>query len=461
MMPPDYSDLGNARRFVAKYGKHIRYVRGIGWHMYGGGDYMDFDRRWKSIETFPTWMMTELLDEIRTEAEGTKGLGAVPHGNAMRHALRSRSEHAISAMVKLAQADTEVWAEAKDFDAEPHILNCFDGVLNLDTGELESHSPAHLVTKRAAAAYDEPDDCPMWEEHIRTVMDDDEEMIEYLHRALGYTLSGSVSEQALFIAHGVGANGKSVILNVVRMVLGDYAQQGDRNLLIRAKANDTGHNVVQLKGARLAVILETDIGSQLDEVVVKQLTGNDAVTGRQLYKNNITFVPTAKLWLATNSCPAIKSHDNGIWRRIKAVPFTVVIPPEDQVLNYDAKMFEAEGAGILRWLVRGYQKWRESGLAEPAEVRLATWEYRMTADPNRLAEFVTDKCKLATRAQIDPEVLYEAYEVWATTEKAPVLESDVLFDRLKAFGARRRRVQQELGSIDDVVRGIELAGLYN
>lgn len=270
----------------------------------------------------------------------------------------------------------------------------------------------------------------------------DSTMVDFLQRALGYCLAGSTEEQVLFIAHGPGGTGKSVTLNVVRDILGSYAQAADRNLLIKTDANRIQHNLAQLRGARFATAIETGRGNEMDEVTVKQVTGCDAVTARVLYGNNFTFTPSAKVWLATNHLPAIKSQDTGIWRRIRQVPFDHVIEAPFREKDYDKQLAAEEGPGILRWLVQGYRKWRESGLTEPPAVVHAVAEYRDQGDEHKLAEFVRATCETNANARCSLADLYTAYAVWHRTQdddELPSLSKPAFSERLAEMGFRRSR----------------------
>lgn len=430
-----YTDHGNAERFVSMHRDRIRWVPGLGWKTWDG-------TRWDALEgDIPYDLVVDLIERVTAEAENV--VGAVHRQMAQRAALKLRSEKTISAMLRLAKAHPRLKQAADDFDKQPNLLNCSDGVLDLDTGKLTAHDPELLLTKMTAVPYTGAGGCPMWEGHIQTILDFRRPLMAYVHRALGYTLSGYTDEQVLFVAVGSGANGKSVLLNVVRDVMGSYWSNADKNLLLKSQANAIGHNLVQLKGARFVTSIETGEGNTLDEVAVKQLTGSDAVTGRLLYKNNITFIPSAKIWLSTNHVPKVGSQDHGTWRRLKPIPFMVVIPEGSRIKGYDKQMFEAEGPAILRWLVAGYRRWKKVGLKEPEDVRASMVEYQTSEDAYRLVDFVGAKCNSgANYAQTTDTEMYEAYTAWLgeiDDDDVVRLSKKELMRKLTAFGARATR----------------------
>lgn len=452
------SEDGNADRFIEQHRDALRYVPGIGWKEWDG-------KRWKVLTTdLPLLKVRASLARLEEEIEAE---GAESLRSKMRtHLAKSRSEKSMMGMLRVAKSHPDMVTEASAFDAQPYLLNCLDGVVDMRTGELLPHDPALMQSKIAGVAYGaKAVPCLKWRAHVDTIMDEDEDMVDYVHRALGYTVSGSVDEQAIFVAFGTGANGKSVLLNVVAKVMGDYAQIADRNLLIKSTANAIGHNLVQLKGARFTLASETGAGNELDEVAVKMLTGSDSITGRKLYGNNVTFTPSAKIWLGTNHRPVVRSHDHGVWRRIKAVPFAVRIRDEDRIKDYHTKLFDTEGTGVLRWLVEGYQKWAKDGLCEPAEVQNATWEYQTGDDDYHIAEFVAEACYVAPRAQAGPARLYAAYEAWIDSHRdaadRPRLTKRALFKRLREFGGRLRTVTTDQEFEIEIFEGVGVSEYVN
>lgn len=427
---PGFTDMDNVERLAHDHAGKLVFSPGVGWLRWTG-------MVWEEVGGEPLEAALETVAKL----EPQRGTDLNAYYKDLGWYVRSRNERGLRAMLSLARDMPGFRRAPGTFDANPAILNTRDGILDLDTLELLPHDPGAYCTKITGVGYKGGGKPERWLDHVGEAMRGDREMIEFLHRALGYSIGGSTEEQALFIAHGPGGTGKSVTFNVVRRILGDYAQVGDRNLLIKSPANVIGHNIVQLRGARFAIASETGHDNELDEVAVKQLTGCDAVTARLLHRNNVTFVPSVKLWLVTNRKPGIKSQDTGIWRRIREIPFDHVIEKTYREKDYDARLVEEEGPAILRWLVKGYRKWRTGGLTEPAAVMHAVAEYRDEGDRYRLGDFISEMLEVRDGARASNTELYETYEAWHGQVEDPpkALSKLELIEKLSERGFRRHR----------------------
>jgi putative DNA primase/helicase len=235
-------------------------------------------------------------------------------------------------------------------------------------------------------------------------------LIRFLQRAVGYSLSGTINEQVLFILYGTGANGKSTFVETVRSLLGDYAQQSEfETFLVRKNGGGPRNDIARLKGARFVSAVEAEQGCRLSETIIKQVTGGDKITARFLYQEFFEFTPEFKLFLASNHKPRIVGTNEAIWRRIRLIPFTVTIPHHERDPHLLDKL-RRELPGILAWAIRGCVKWQEKGLGEPSEVAEATSEYRLEED--FLAAFLADKCTADPKGAASAGSLYKAYESW-------------------------------------------------
>jgi P4 family phage/plasmid primase-like protien len=267
-----------------------------------------------------------------------------------------------------------------------------------------------LIGKIAPVNYDRDAKCPGWLNFLDTVADGNKELAAYLQRCIGYSLTGETIEHALFLLHGTGANGKSTFLEVLRHVFGEYAQTADFSSFLLSKGQPIRNDLAKLNGARFVTATESEDGKRMAESVIKQLTGGDNVTARFLYSEHFEFKPAFKLWLGTNHKPVIAGTDNGIWRRIRLIPFEVCIPPERQ----DRKLVEKlklEASGILNWALEGLAAWKAGGLQEPAIVKDATSEYRQEQDA--LMHFIAARCVLGEDAKCQARDLYVNYKNWA------------------------------------------------
>jgi len=307
-----------------------------------------------------------------------------------------------------------------------------NGTLDLRTGELRPPRREDLITKASPAGFDPAATCPQWLAFLDRIMQGNAELIGFLQRAAGYSLTGNTSERAFFICHGTGANGKSTFLDVLKTLLGDYATTTAAETIMLKRYNAIPSDVASLKGARLVVAIETEQGQALAEILVKSLTGGtDEIAARMMYKDWFSFRPTFKLWLGTNHRPEITGTDNAIWDRIRLIPFDVTIPAAEQDRGLAEKL-KAELDGILAWAVAGCLDWQRGGLRPPELVKAATAEYR--AEMDALAAFLDEICLVAKYASVTSTDLYKAYNDWAKATAEKPLTSKAFSARMKERG---------------------------
>lgn len=396
------TDYGNAERLVSTYGNDIRYCETYkSWFINDGIRFAEDKTR--EIERLAKETVRSIYQEAYNAPDDERK-------RIVKHALASESVARLTAMVTLAESERQVSITEQELDANQWVLNCLNGCVDLHTANLLPHNRTDLFTKVAPVEYDSTQKCPIWLNMLDQILDGNSELIDYVQRALGYSLTGDTREQVLFFLYGTGANGKSTFLNTVRDILGDYAMQTQPETFM-AKQGDTGarEDVAQLKGMRFVAAVEAEAERRMAEVLVKQLTGGDVMRARRLYQNSFEFKPTAKLWFAANHKPTIRGNDNGIWRRIKTIPFLVRIPDSEQDKTL-ADRLKHEYPGILAWMVEGCVKWQREGLGEPEAVREATQEYR--TDMDLLGDFLSDCCVIRPGAKVATKQLYTAYEAW-------------------------------------------------
>lgn len=318
-------------------------------------------------------------------------------------------------MITLAEKDKRVVVGSELFDSDSDLINCRNGTVDLRTGKLLEHNREHFITKLAPVAYHSQAQAPRWNSFLNRVLPKD--LQEYLQTAVGYSAIGEIYEHILMILYGTGANGKSTFVEAIRPVMGDYAYRTSTESLMVSK-NGGGNatpDVANLRGKRLVTASESSENHTLAESLIKDLTGGDMISARQLYSDPIQFKPTHTLWLSTNHKPLIKGTDTGIWRRIKLVPFTRAIPENEQ----DKKLLEnlkEEQSGILNWIIDGAMKYAEHGLVDPKQVREATDEYRYELD--RAAQFIDECCSVDVHFTVPKQQLYNAYVEWVTNAGA-------------------------------------------
>lgn len=402
--PYKCTDYGNAERLVARHGGDLRFVpewnRWLVWDA----------RRWKSdyngeIERFAKATVRSILKE----AEG------VTHNQALRaslfkHALASEAHRRIGAMISLAKSEPGIAVRHADLDAEPWLLSVENGTLDLRTGKLTGPRREALLTKLSAVSYEPGASCPTWLSFLDRVMSGNAELVGFLQRAIGYSLTGSTREQCLFFLHGTGANGKTTFLETLRALLGEHAIQADFSTFLEKRSEGPRNDVARLAGARVVTSSEVGEGKRLDEGLVKSLTGSEAISARFLYAEAFEFAPQFKLWLAANHKPVIRGTDDAIWRRVRMIPFTVQIPEKERDQQLLVKL-RGELPGILAWAVEGCLAWQRDGLGAPREVLAATDAYR--AESDTLGGFLGECCVLDTQAATPMTELHKAYVQWA------------------------------------------------
>ena len=310
-------------------------------------------------------------------------------------------------IAKFATTDRSV--SASEFDTDPFLLAASDMWIDLNSGKTIAPDPSKLVSKALSVNYDQAADCPNFMKFLDDIFERNHELIGFVQRAIGYSLTGSTSEQCLFIMIGDGANGKSTFINVINKLLGLYGSTAASQTLIANGGNSIGDDLVDLIGARLITVSETEEGQSLAEAKIKQMTGGDRLKGRPLYGTHIQFNIIGKLWLATNSLPQINNTDHGIWRRIKAIPFNRTFSAEEQDKTLGDKLIQ-ELPGILNWAIEGCLAWQEHELQTPQIVEDQVAEYKSAMDS--ISQFVRDECEQDGNHVYAASKFYQAYRDW-------------------------------------------------
>lgn len=373
------TDTGNGERFAQQWRGRVVFAPRRGWLVYNGRRWVDDDGQ--RVEELAKKTARRIYIEAARckDAEIAKRLADWAH--------RSESKSRIDAMICMARHLLVVRPE--DLDAEPWKLNVENGIIDLKTGTLLPHDPAALMTKLANVTYNPEAPAPTFENFLAVTFQDDLELIATVLRQCGMFLTGDVSEQYLFIYHGVGANGKSTLCDILMHIMGDYAGPAAPDLLTTSKNRQHPTELADLQGKRLVIASETESGQTLRLQLVKQLTGDRNIKARMMRENFYTFERTHKMVLMTNNKPRIRENTEATWRRIRLVPFNHVVVKPDRDPHLLEKL-KAEAAGILNWLVRGCLEWQADGLGEVDAVTHATEAYRR--DECILDEFITEKC---------------------------------------------------------------------
>lgn len=396
------TDLGNAERFAADHAERARFCHAMGsWLIWDGTRWAkDRDGSIQSLAKETVRNLQRRAGELTNDTE---------RHDLLKFGLQSEQVHRINAMLSLARNEPGIPVGESDLDSDPWLFNVLNGTIDLRTGSLHEHRRDDLITKIAPIDYAPEASCPLWLKFLVDVTNGNDDLAAYLQRAVGYTLTGDVSEQVLFMLYGTGANGKSTFLEALRAVFGDYAEVTDFNTLMVTNRTGPRNDLAKLQGARFVTATESDEGKRMAEPVVKQITGKDQISARPLYKEFTNFVPQFKFWLGMNHRPAIQGTDSGIWRRIHLIPFEVCIEDEKRDRHLLEKL-KMEAPGILAWAIQGLAKYRRVGLGQPEVVRAATTDYRL--DQDVLGRFIEARCLVAPTTSIGGRVLYDGFRKW-------------------------------------------------
>lgn len=371
------TDSANANRLVDIFKDRIRYCEGIGWLVWNGKVWMPETENSASVlqmvKEAQEYLYEDLAELIKAERPGEK--------EARRHIQYSLSRAGLQNAMVLMQATYTIRLTAEDLDSHKHLLAVRNGVVDLRTGMLYDHQPGLHMTQLVDIEYDPEAKAPRWEQFLHEVMPEMDDMPPFLQRLVGYGVTGETSEHAMAIHYGRGSNGKSIFLDTLRSVFGSISSVADWSTFERKRdgAGSARPDLVRLRGSRLVTVNEADARTSIDEAQVKRMASGDMITARALHQNEIEFYPNFLLQMATNAKPDIRGADEGIWRRVKLIPWTRFFEPHERDHSLHATLL-AEASGILAWAVRGAVEWYASGLQEPVRVRTATQEYREAAD---------------------------------------------------------------------------------
>lgn len=371
--------------------------------------WMVFDgKRWRFDDDGSTIQYAK--DAVREMQQlAVKVTGDEQRAKALKRALELQSRKRIEAMLFLSQSDLPIAPQA--FNRDLYSFNVLNGTLDLRTRELRTHEASDLITKIAPAEYDPLATCPRWLQFVREIMQNDLDLVDFLQRFVGLCLTGVVIDHLLAIFYGGGSNGKTTLLELLNVLLGDYGTTADPSLFAAARdSKGPSPELVRLHGTRFVAASELPEGGRLSESLMKRLTGGDVIPARDLYSGVIEIVPTWKIAIATNHRPVVRDNSDGFWRRLHLIPFDAIFAgaaKDDRLLE---KLI-AELPGILNWALDGCDRWQKHGLNEPGEVTSATSAYRAESDV--IGAFITDRCVIGSHAIVRAKPLYAAFVEWS------------------------------------------------
>ncbi|WP_141543360.1 phage/plasmid primase, P4 family, partial [Bacillus toyonensis] len=426
------TELGNAERIAYYHGENVRYCNELEWLIWNGKHWHEDSKR--QIEA----ITAKTLRALYGEAKATED----KYQSKLLHDWAKKCERRTIRINSILDVRPMVSVKKKELDSHSFLFNCENGVIDLKTGELLPHDRDLLLTKISPIKYDKNAECPNWKAFLESIFktptgEADHELINYLQKAIGYSLTGVTKEQVMFFLFGNGRNGKSTFINIIQDLLGDYGRQTNSDTFLK-KRNDSGINndVARLDGARFVSAVESEEGQQLSEALVKQITGGEKMSARFLRQEYFEFTPEFKVFFTTNHKPIVKGSDEGIWRRIMLIPFTVTIPKEK--IDYDlSDKLAKEMPGVLRWAVEGCMKWQTEGLRAPEAVKAATAEYR--EDMDILAPFIDENCTVNSSVRIEAKSLYENYTKWCYQNNELELKNRAFYRQLEIRGFKKEK----------------------
>jgi len=440
-----FTDLGNAERLVDQYPNLIKYCHPFNsWYVWTPSE-----GRWKKdTDAYCYRIAKDVIRRIPTEAQRAPTKEMMKAGYSWAFVCENRSH--LTGMIELAQMDKRIIVAPDDLDANDYLFNLQNGTFNLKTLEMQEHKKSDNISKLAPFEYRPNATCPQFLKYLDRIFrnrgETKNDTISFLQRAVGYTLTGSTQEQCLFLLYGSGANGKSVFLDILNALMGEYGT------VTQSKSFTTDHgeinnDIAALAGRRMVYASENSSDTKLDESLIKQLTGGENISARFLHQEFFTFQPKFKLWWAFNHPPAITDMTNSIWRRIKIVPFEEILPESEWDRKLAEKLKATELPGIFNWAIKGLVEYYEKGLCPPKIVTKATSDYKMEQDI--LHDFIFEYCEIPEENEgfgksktTKASELYSAYKTWNSYNGDEKPMSSTKFGRLlrdKGFGKERER----------------------
>lgn len=405
-----YDDTGNAERFIDRYGNLYKYS-------YIANKFYIYDgMKWKVDDK---GSIRKLIDEMIESIKNEKVL----HSEDVTEEEAREVFQKYYKKTRGTQAKKNIMNELMhrrpatpdDFDRDDMLINVANGYIDLTSRELYKHDINKMFSQITNTDYTEKMQPAVWLDFLNDIFAGDKNVIRYIQKALGYSLTGSTREQIMFILFGKGRNGKSIFVEVISEILGDYSNNMQAKSLMVKKNDNVNTDIARLSKARFVTSSEPNEGFRFDEGLIKQLTGGDKVTARFLYAEEFEYTPKFKIWVSTNHKPIIRGTDDGIWRRLVLIPFDVQIPEEkvDKDLKY--KLLR-EAPAILNWMAEGAYMWMQEGLEMSDKLKAASKAYRTEMDV--IEQFIEDECKRVDDGRVKANELYSVYKNWANENNA-------------------------------------------
>ena len=433
------NDAGNARRFLDVYGEDVRYCAG--------------EKQWYICQPDMSWkpdleLLVEKLAYESVYASYAHQLRfySVLNGNGQMQRTVTELEKqqcsignlsVLRNCIGMAQKDVPITPDM--FDRYAHLFHMPNATLDVNAFACVPNQKEHYITRTAGVVYDCEAQCPRWEQFVMECVEGDMELYRYLQKATGYSiLSGDISEQAVFCLLGSGKNGKSLFINTLAEVAGEYACKIDSAIISLNRRGDKDHDVskelYRMKGSRFVYTGEFNKNTLLNEAFIKSITDGGKISCRPLYGASVEYQPTYTLWFSTNNAPELTGFDEGIQRRFVMIPFEHRVEVPDKTLP---EVFCAEASGILNWLAEGYQLYTAEGLDKPESIASATKEY--IAEQDVFQMFVDEYYEKDDNGKVYAKALYEQYRTWCQYNGEKPVSQVMLSRELLRLGVEKRK----------------------
>ncbi|WP_075824069.1 phage/plasmid primase, P4 family [Clostridium perfringens] len=410
----NWSDVGNAERLISLHGKDIKFNVNSGkWYVWNGVNW-ELDNSFKVENLYRTVLrrfqnaipnINISDDEIATKKQQEKAKGFV---------LRNETDGKIKSVLN--QAKTFKGINFMESDKDDYLFNTPNGTINLRDLSQKKHDRKDLITQCSNYSFNrENDKCPNWIAFLNRIFCNDQELINYVQKAVGYSLTGDMSEQCLFMLWGGGANGKSTFVKALEDIMGTYAATIKGETLMEKNGQDGARgDLARLTNKRVVIASELQEGQVFNEPLLKVLSAGETLPVRFMYQEEFMLKPKFKLWIMTNKKPKVKGNDHGIWRRWRMIPFKYKFTEKEKDPNFYEEKLKPELEGILLWAITGYQMWKEQGFEAPKEVMEAVEDYKM--DMDQVARFIEDCCKVGEEYECTGSAMYDEYINWCIAE---------------------------------------------
>lgn len=431
-----YTGVWNAEKLVEFCGSDIRWCQDLKKWFVWNGKYWKEDPGALAVERMAKKLTKEML---KSKDEAIR-----------KHGKASQTKQKLEEMIELAKSEPGIDLPIGEFNTDGYLLNCIDGTIDLRTGKPLPYDKNNYITRMIKVAYDLQAQCPRWLAFLDEIFDSNQNIISFLQKVAGYCLTDSTQEHCIFILYGTGRNGKNTFLDTLRMLLGEYATVTGAETLMTKRDPDGGaptEHIACLMGKRLVMASESDDKNVISEAIIKRISADRTIRCRLLHANSFEYSPSYKIFLVTNHKPAIHGTDEGIWSKLRLIPFEKFIPPEKRISDYDRILLHEEAPGILRWCVEGCLLWQKEGLGIVKEVEEATNQYREEED--FFGNFLKEVAEFKEHLEISTLELYGRFKGYSDSNgRHPVsqqkfakyLESRGFKKNQRTFGSEKGRM---------------------